>query len=420
MLAKYRVGRFLVWGMLLGACGGIVGKPTVGGESHFLRKCGEGSGDCGTGLTCVAGVCTRGCLVRTDKCDDLFPQATCTDESIEPGELAVCDVSCVDDMACSGLGNTFVCNDGFCRGPSVALPSTQPGTGTAGSGASGTAGNGTTATAGAGSTNNPPRSDLYTPPLCSGDAPVVQPCPAPLECVTVPGSAAEPVGFCVETSGLGCTMGGSTRQCPSDFECTGPGGEGQGRCAPTLVNCTAPYSCLLKKAPDPCPYGYEHARTNVVDGVAECIGQCVPIQTCGCSKDEQCPSGSVCNDGTCAELLPWQPPQLCSLPFDPGPCKVFAPVFAVVDGVCQAAVYGGCQGNDNRFRTLEECMATCEGRPQVNACPEGRVNAKMTSVCGVTGGKLMTACAQPCEKQEDCDDPRFNCFDGLCQAGGCL
>src|SRR5262245_16714450 len=39
----------------------------------------------------------------------------------------------------------------------------------------------------------------------------------------------------------------------------------------------------------------------------------------------------------------------CALPFDPGPCRAAIPVFAYVDGACVQRVYGGCDGNANRF-----------------------------------------------------------------------
>ena len=73
----------LFWG-----CGGSLGSET-GGESHFLIYCDD---SCGAGLSCISGVCTRGCVVDEDSCADLHPEAECTDASIEPGEVAVCDL----------------------------------------------------------------------------------------------------------------------------------------------------------------------------------------------------------------------------------------------------------------------------------------------------------------------------------------
>lgn len=146
--------RHALLGFLLLACGGAMGVSTVGGESHFLRHCGDG---CGPGLDCVADLCTRGCVVAQDSCSDLDQGATCTAASIEPGAIAVCDAACTNDAACSSLGADFSCQGGFCReappsvpnggassggstpggststpGGSAGMPATQPDTGGAG------------------------------------------------------------------------------------------------------------------------------------------------------------------------------------------------------------------------------------------------------------------------------------------------
>ena len=60
------------------------------------------------------------------------------------------------------------------------------------------------------------------------------------------------------------------------------------------------------------------------------------------------------------------------LPFDVGPCDAAIPVYAFVDGACVQRTYGGCEGNGNRFSTLEECLATCAGdRSRAGARPIG-------------------------------------------------
>jgi hypothetical protein len=61
---------------------------------------------------------------------------------------------------------------------------------------------------------------------------------------------------------------------------------------------------------------------------------------------------------------------ICSLPLDPGPCDAAIPAFGFskADGNCQPFIYGGCQGNENRFSTLAECEATCGG--SLSDCPE--------------------------------------------------
>jgi len=246
---------------LLAACGGVVGKPTVGGESHFLRHCEEGCGE----LSCVADICTRSCIVDKERCNDLAKDATCTNRSVEPGSVAVCDLICKTDRDCASLGRDFGCQSGFCRS-------------------------------------------------------------APPEGPTAGGTSG---------SGGGASGGGG-----------GSGGA----------------------------------------------------------------SGGTSGNG-----------DVCSQPFDPGPCRGYQPVFAAIDGVCQAKIYGGCDGNANRFNTLEECMATCESRPAVNACPAGREPRTICLECGPAGGcaKEMKVCAQPCDTQAQCDSKTLQCDSGYCQWLGC-
>jgi hypothetical protein len=47
----------------------------------------------------------------------------------------------------------------------------------------------------------------------------------------------------------------------------------------------------------------------------------------------------------------------CLLPLETGPCKALFEMFGfdVATGQCEPFVYGGCQGNANRFETLGEC-----------------------------------------------------------------
>lgn len=126
-----RTRGFLALALLLAACGGVVGKPTAGGESHFLRDCSEGCGS----LDCVSEICTRACIVGQSACSDLSASARCTNLSVEPGSVAVCDLACSDADGCASLGGGFVCRSGFCRGTTAgastgeAGASPSPGTG---------------------------------------------------------------------------------------------------------------------------------------------------------------------------------------------------------------------------------------------------------------------------------------------------
>lgn len=118
-LASRRVGTLLrtarggMIAALLLACGGALGEPQTSGESHFLRHCDD---SCGASLACISNVCTRACLVGKSSCRDLAGAATCTDQSIEPGQVAVCDQACMQDSDCAALGTGFSCESGFCRG----------------------------------------------------------------------------------------------------------------------------------------------------------------------------------------------------------------------------------------------------------------------------------------------------------------
>ncbi|XXX75471.1 BPTI/Kunitz domain-containing protein [Sorangium sp. So ce134] len=76
--------------------------------------------------------------------------------------------------------------------------------------------------------------------------------------------------------------------------------------------------------------------------------------------------GSVTSTGTGDEL-----PNRCSLPQEPGPCDAAIPSYwhDPSSGVCIPFTYGGCDGNENRFESLEACQEACPGNvPDMDAC----------------------------------------------------
>lgn len=111
--ARARRAVLAVWFVALSeACGGVASTPSVGSESHFLAHC---DGVCGGGLECIGGICTRPCLTDGASCSELGSSAACTNASVEPGQVAVCDVSCIDTSGCVALGRSYTCDGGFCR-----------------------------------------------------------------------------------------------------------------------------------------------------------------------------------------------------------------------------------------------------------------------------------------------------------------
>lgn len=100
---------------LLASCGALTGEPTLGGETHFLLTCDR---DCGPGLSCIDGVCTRGCEPGYSTCSELAAEASCVSapEGAErAGFAGTCDVTCAADADCASLGASHTCRSGACR-----------------------------------------------------------------------------------------------------------------------------------------------------------------------------------------------------------------------------------------------------------------------------------------------------------------
>ena len=75
---------------------------------------------------------------------------------------------------------------------------------------------------------------------------------------------------------------------------------------------------------------------------------------------------ATCCAAQCADLpccaLPCRPATpLCELPAAPGPCEAYMPswYFDKNTNRCTQFIYGGCQGNDNRFATQKACQEAC-------------------------------------------------------------
>ena len=93
----------------------------------------------------------------------------------------------------------------------------------------------------------------------------------------------------------------------------------------------------------------------------------------------------------------------CTLPIDPGPCEGAMESYGYLAelGECIAFDYGGCDGNANRFKTLEECVFTCEENP-IERSPEGGEGTEATGEEEEeTGGNEAAEEEQEDEEQED-------------------
>uniref|UniRef100_U3F5B9 Kunitz inhibitor 7 n=1 Tax=Micrurus fulvius TaxID=8637 RepID=U3F5B9_MICFL len=65
-----------------------------------------------------------------------------------------------------------------------------------------------------------------------------------------------------------------------------------------------------------------------------------------------------------AELTPvsgLRGPKYCYLPADPGPCRRYITAYYYNPSThsCLQFVYGGCEGNENNFKTGHECHRAC-------------------------------------------------------------
>ena len=249
----------------------------------------------------------------------------------------------------------------------------------------------------------------YLTPVCSGFG--AMECPRDFECLpdTDTAQGTDPTAICVGGRTPECVV---ASDCADGFECL-DATDGK-RCVPDRADCIPNDIC--DSGIPVCPPGYAPANAQVCDYV------CVPFQHCGCEKDMDCPQPAYCDreNGRC--LAPSAPAPRCEQPFVTGPCDASVPVFAFVDGECKAEVYGGCEGNDNRFSTLEECLSSCQGMPLEESCRGSRKAALGCLGCGGGGGCLLWGqfCFEPCESNDDCTGSGYACNDGICQIGPCF
>ena len=89
------------------------------------------------------------------------------------------------------------------------------------------------------------------------------------------------------------------------------------------------------------------------------------------------------------------PKDVCSLPPVQGPCEAHIPryFYNVTSSKCERFYYGGCLGNKNNFRTIQECTRKCG-----NLDPCAQVRCPVNSTCRVILGtaRCIPTLANPC------------------------
>jgi len=108
------------------------------------------------------------------------------------------------------------------------------------------------------------------------------------------------------------------------------------------------------------------------------------------------------------------------MPVDPGACDALVPSywFDASTGVCMPFTYGGCEGNFNRFGTMEECYAACGGRGDRDdaACDRSAdcMPYRLAEPCCSLDVRQFVGIARSRTSEFSCNDPTLGCT--LCAA----
>jgi hypothetical protein len=171
-----------------------------------------------------------------------------------------------------------------------------------------------------------------------------------------------------------------------------------------------------------------------------------------CEGDDDFTTDAATDGGTHVDAG-W--PDRCELAADPGPCDALFHryYFDPQDERCEHFVFGGCQGNENNFASLDECRSTCHEAPvQAAACevegvvyPSGSEDVgdpTSCNTCACEDGELTActdvACPEPCQAgttfgvscaqcgpTDACEVVRIGCLPSCkgeadCSTGACV
>ncbi|EYB89374.1 hypothetical protein Y032_0232g3024 [Ancylostoma ceylanicum] len=142
------------------------------------------------------------------------------------------------------------------------------------------------------------------------------------------------------------------------------------------------------------------ARLQCTHGNPLTTGHGVPQR---CQRDADCPSTHTCaaEHAVCCPT----PQTLCTEPLRVGDCKQSVRQFwyNAETRTCEGFLYTGCQGNNNRFHTLNECQSYCKNINAEPKCPQGRAYVEYTGKFLQCGDGLG---GNPCPANYECH------FDG--------
>ena len=110
-------------------------------------------------------------------------------------------------------------------------------------------------------------------------------------------------------------------------------------------------------------------------------------------------------------------PKRCSLPMDTGPCKAYIPsyYYDAKKGKCLPFIYGGCAGNMNRFKSIEECNQICiQEEPVFKKCGGAKGFCRGLGPCKWDGYYTFDEKTSQCRKTPKCcSHPKEYVFDTL-------
>eukprot|EP00095_Tigriopus_kingsejongensis_P009815 maker-scaffold239_size242058-snap-gene-1.22 protein:Tk09815 transcript:maker-scaffold239_size242058-snap-gene-1.22-mRNA-1 annotation:"Papilin" len=112
-------------------------------------------------------------------------------------------------------------------------------------------------------------------------------------------------------------------------------------------------ACLLPRSPGPCK---DNLPKWYFDNSEK---RCMPFYYGGCEGNgNRFDSLEDCQKSCPSEFLQ---ADVCQLPEEAGPCRDYLEryFFEPLSGTCKLFYFGGCEGNKNNFKSMEECQSRC-------------------------------------------------------------